>query len=737
MGSKASRKAAKGKETSKPVKVEIRRPVRRSPAERIALVGLLAVVVFVPLAQSAFLPRFKDILTQILTTGLFLVWALAGAGTRPARWRMPRLLLPLLGLLAVSLLSLTQALNVHEGLLVTYQYVARALIYVLAIQVIRRAEDAEPVLVGTVVAAGVVSILGLYMYLDRDSFAFWNAHGEAISTLGHTNYVGGYLAITLPLAVGLAVTQVTRSARGMGWGLASLLGLGLVIAHSRGAWLGAIGAGVFLGWSLAGWRLPSAAHLGERVRRFGVTAAIALVLLAGTGEIFFRLQGKPFFRYFLTIFDRTYGSNAERLDFWWNTIRMIRDHPVLGVGAGNFPVAYVPYASQIERKTDAPHQTLRPEHPHNELLGLLSEKGFLGLAVLVWLLVLMLPPAFRAMRHATGKRYVFVAALLAGFLAATIHSFFFYVYHEPSSAVILWAMLGLLEGLCREPEKVAAEASDGRGPAAPPAWIRWGLAGLAGALVVPFVLLGVRPAVAGWYYQLGRYARSYGRPAEAVDDLREAVGWDPWYVEGHFELALTYMQMGKYDEAVQSFRRSVAIDPNYMSSYNNMAVTFTLARKFPEAEATFEHIFRINKNYAAAHNNRGFMLLEQGKPAEALAEFQKALAITPRQSDAHYNLGRAYALLRNFPESQGHLRQAVGLAPAMAPAWYLLAAVDAILGDVDEAFRALDRAVTLKPDLRATAEQDPNFARLRPDPRFSRILSRAAQPATVPRVNLP
>ena len=116
------------------------------------------------------------------------------------------------------------------------------------------------------------------------------------------------------------------------------------------------------------------------------------------------------------------------------------------MGAGTFPAANVPYTSHLEWQTGDPKQTLRPEHPHNEPLSLPSEQGLLGLGMLVWLLALLLPPAFRPLRHPTGKQYVVVVGLLAGFLAATIHSLFFHVSREPSSAAVLWEMLGAAGG---------------------------------------------------------------------------------------------------------------------------------------------------------------------------------------------------------------------------------------------------------------------------------------------------
>jgi O-antigen ligase len=72
-------------------------------------------------------------------------------------------------------------------------------------------------------------------------------------------------------------------------------------------------------------------------------------------------------------------SIGLRLEFYHNTLRIIRDHPVVGVGTGGFPQAY---ARVVAGTGMAPSR-----NPHNEFLHLAAQLGPIGVAVLLWLLM--------------------------------------------------------------------------------------------------------------------------------------------------------------------------------------------------------------------------------------------------------------------------------------------------------------------------------------------------------------
>jgi O-antigen ligase len=68
-------------------------------------------------------------------------------------------------------------------------------------------------------------------------------------------------------------------------------------------------------------------------------------------------------------------SVGRRLEFYRNSLAIIRDHPWIGVGTGGFPYAY---EKQIAGTDMAPTRNL-----HNEYLNIMVQLGIIGFAVLL------------------------------------------------------------------------------------------------------------------------------------------------------------------------------------------------------------------------------------------------------------------------------------------------------------------------------------------------------------------
>ncbi|MCH8215942.1 MAG: O-antigen ligase family protein [Planctomycetes bacterium] len=131
---------------------------------------------------------------------------------------------------------------------------------------------------------------------------------------------------------------------------------GLVLTRSKAA-IGSLCLASLVGALHFRWR--------DRIRRHWKTVLLSLAsvaLLAATLLVSYGLRH-----------DRLPGGNSMlvRWQYWRATCQMIADHPILGVGPGNFADAYYRYKpmTAIESIAD----------PHNVLLSLLSQYGPLGL----------------------------------------------------------------------------------------------------------------------------------------------------------------------------------------------------------------------------------------------------------------------------------------------------------------------------------------------------------------------
>jgi O-antigen ligase len=72
-------------------------------------------------------------------------------------------------------------------------------------------------------------------------------------------------------------------------------------------------------------------------------------------------------------------SSGLRLDYYTNTLAIIGDHPIVGVGTGGFDKAY----GEKIRGTGMAHSN----NPHNQYLLITAQLGVLGLALLLYLFI--------------------------------------------------------------------------------------------------------------------------------------------------------------------------------------------------------------------------------------------------------------------------------------------------------------------------------------------------------------
>jgi hypothetical protein len=365
---------------------------------RVLLVAVTALVVARPLVLGED-PGMSAPQSDNGTLVLSLLWLLVGVGW--AAWRLGArrgewyvgLVEAGLGLAAVLFfISAATAANKHPARIIAWEWLI-LLVGFVVVRHLAATPDARHGLFAAFLATGLmIAVYGLYQAafeipagqaLSREQLRasaaeqglhFNDATFEtfykrvqdkhAYSTFAHPNSYAGYLALLLPGFFGAAIVGLrNRVDRRITWLAAAVAALGMAAlwtSHSRGALLGiaVVGVGVAL---LVSWRQL----LSKKWVTLGIVAAlgIAAVLMFQSGS-------------FSAGLGKETGTMAARLDYWRATVKMIGDHPWLGVGPGNFHGYYPRYmdASAGEKIKD----------PHNFVLELWATGGaFVLLAVLV------------------------------------------------------------------------------------------------------------------------------------------------------------------------------------------------------------------------------------------------------------------------------------------------------------------------------------------------------------------
>lgn len=217
-----------------------------------------------------------------------------------------------------------------------------------------------------------------------------------------------YLGMLLPL--GLAVYFESRGKRYLI--IALMLLLADILTFSRGGYLGLATAAIFLVvmfWNKIG-------------KKYKVVSAVMAVFLL----LFIALPG-PVSKRFASSFSLKEGSNKGRLETWGKAVGIIKAHPVLGVGLGNYPIYIKPNADYRE-----------PIYAHNAYLDVAAETGAVNLIFWSGLLFGVFAACWKK-----SSQSVFFLGVAASILIYITHSMVETAIYSPVVFSLLLIIIGL------------------------------------------------------------------------------------------------------------------------------------------------------------------------------------------------------------------------------------------------------------------------------------------------------
>jgi len=404
------------------------------------------------------------------------------------------MLLPLLTFLGVGLLSfsVTTSLRLSAIEWLKWAELLAIYLYTVHLHLQPRAETSVArVLPLCLIFAGIgEGLLGVYQFTQQvgpSEFILSGRFMRAYGTFRQPNPYGGYLGLTLPIALGLVLSGRPVLT---GWGLRErlsrlgiwlfalagliIMGVALIMSWSRGAWLGlAVAAAVM---SLRkGWRwvsmilliLAILLSLGILVGRWDWAPISVLQRLSPQGVSLSVAFGPSANLQAIEVTDENWAI-LERLAHWHAAWAMWGEHPWLGVGIGNYAFVYPRYA--LPRWSDP------LGHAHNYYLNVAAEIGVVGLIAYLVLVISWLYWAWRTarpiklggvrqlsaseakMRNRTDWSYWQGLALGSlGVLAhLTVHNLFDDLY-----VAGMYVQVGLILGLCEMARRRLWSAREG------------------------------------------------------------------------------------------------------------------------------------------------------------------------------------------------------------------------------------------------------------------------------------
>jgi len=425
--------------------------------------------------------------------------------------------------------------------------------------------------------------------------------GRAVGTLGFPAALASLLILGLPLTAARAIGS--SGAARASWAAATvLLAAALVATRSIGA-AGALGGALIL--SLPFWRgIDRRYRIALAASVLAVGAIVVAPRLAATGE----------------------GSGLLSLSLraanWKAGLSMLVSHPFLGVGPGNYGVAFPLHRTWASNET---------QHAHNAYLEIASDLGVMAIPFLVlgafaligWIRI----PEAAGER---GGRLLVHRALALSSLAWAAQNLFDFTAYLSATAIPFAAVLGLLA------RSAAAYRERGPGGEAPPAALQPRPAGMATrSILLAAAVLAALMAVGD---SLSRIHLDRAVDAAAARDFetgaieaRRASVLNPWDPEARVVLSQSLIDAALHrpdsdpgrpsllEDALVEAEEGVRLDPFTANRRAALAMARAAVGDAAGAYAALAAASRLNPFKASYGIERDQMLgiLEGESPGEA------------------------------------------------------------------------------------------------------------------------
>ena len=540
--------------------------------------------------------QFRYTIVLPLAAVLFVVFLLAAAVKLPAAQRVPmpgRFLWPCALLMVSWLLSVSLSQHRHFSVLVLPSTLGNMALFWAASSF---SEDRLRRLCWVWLSvASIVAVNGL---------ARWGTEPEFVSTIGNRNFLGAYLAASIPIAAALRDRRAAI--------LGVLLTAALCFTRSRGAWL-ALGIVVVL-WATLVWP-----QIGSVRKRMVVLAVI-------TG-----------FAVLLGLLGRGYVQNQWRTDvrpvIWRGTLQMVAAHPIVGHGLSTYWVQYPRFRlSEYFARPKAGNFT---NHAHNELLEVAAEQGVVGLVALLWLWTAALKTGVCAANTAASHRHL-RWGLVGATLVFMLHGMVDVDLRSLPNQTLLWLLLGLLAS---GGGTATTHVSLGSQP------VRSMLAGvcvLVAAWVSYFAV--IQPVHADYWERKARLAVAHGDLNAAARAAQQSLEIQPLRVETRYFLAGVLAEdPATYQLAIAEGLIVEKLAPDYSALTFNIGQLYLKLRQPGEALPYLQRAVRINPYSAEKHFALALALVESSQSAAAEEELGAAVRLKPDFTEAADLLQRLQA----------------------------------------------------------------------------------------------
>ena len=312
-------------------------------------------------------------------------------------------------------------------------------------------------------------------------------------------------------------------------------------------------------------------------------------------------------------------SMRERVNIWHNTVEMIKEFPLSGVGAGNWQIHFPNYG--LTRFYDVNFSISEGltnfQRPHNDFLWVFSETGILGFVIYCCIFLLAIFYLIKLILQASNFKQKVIYLI---FLFTLIGYIFIAMTDFPLERMEHQILLGLMLAFITSQYIQTFEVTKNKISVMPMKVVL--------AMTSLFALLvGINRYEGEMYSYKLIVAHQHGLWNKMIAEGSKAsntfYNMDPFSIPVKWYIGVAQFSLGDIPSAKISFEEAYQIHPYQVHVLNNYATCFEKEGKHDEAIKLFEEMFRISPKFSAGLVNLSGAYYNSGRFEDAYQTISK------------------------------------------------------------------------------------------------------------------
>lgn len=340
-------------------------------------------------------------------------------------FKFTNLIYPILAFLFVGLLStyVSKEVSIGQGIEGIRSVIQSFIFFLIVINANISKKASRFLLFISILACVIASLYGIYQYtagiavppnwLDKDTEVGMGT--RAFSFLGSPNAFAGYCVLFAPICLGFFFRKkLNISHKALFMLFFFTITGGLLSTLTRAALLAFI---------------PSLILFGILIKRTKIVLPLVLILIVAI------LSVSPIRQRFLNLFSEQYQVKSEigGRNYRWNlALSIFEENPILGRGPGSYGGA-----------TAYRYQEFNGLYVDNYYLEILSNYGFLGFIIFLWLIFEIIRTVLISLNKVSEDDKYIIYGILCGIIGFLIHNFTENLWEIIPLSVLMWFILGI------------------------------------------------------------------------------------------------------------------------------------------------------------------------------------------------------------------------------------------------------------------------------------------------------